>query len=727
MAFTFSGPVQATRPAARSATSAVDRLCRRLSTVTRSRASVSSLVSQSRCSAVMFERQIAPFAVAELRLHQELAAHGLEVDDKKVRFYVTDTLDDPNVEMLSSPFVYKPIADSGIQARRVKTDERVMVVMGNPPYLERAIKQAGLILSAHKGRSSLLDSFRGDGTGRVEFKLHNLNVYFWRWATWKVFEAHAAHHPEGVVAFISTAAYTTGPGFAGMRRYLRQHADWGWIIDLSPEGHQPDVPTRIFPEVQQPICIGIFARNGAADPDVPAQVRYIAVAGTQEEKFERLSRLGVEDASWLDCPTTWSAPFRPASLALWNDCVALADLMPWSSPGIKPNRTWVYAPDRATLIERWRLFLLAEPEDRPSLMKETRDRTARLKIEPQFDGTGAPRSLADARLEEPEIARVALRSFDRQYVIADRRVVDFPRPGVWAVHNPKQVYATTLFSEPLTAGPAIVFAAEVPDMHHLIGHHGGKVLPLYRNASAEVDNVAPGLRAMVGAHLGMDISPEDILAYIAAIASHDGYTQRFQSELRSQGPRIPITADSDLWSQAVSIGRKIVWLHTYGNRFQDASVGQTAGPPRHLRPRVIMPIPGDEAHMPESIHHTSSDQALHVGTGILRPVTDAVWTYQVSGMHVIKRWFEYRSRTPRVRWSSPLNDTVASTWDFTDALRDLVAVLQGCVNLAPEQASLLARVLDRPLINTASFEAAGVLPPPLHATRPLINDRDTLF
>jgi hypothetical protein len=118
---------------------------------------------------VGFERHIAPFAVAELKLHQDLAARGLEVDDEKVRFYVTDTLDDPNAAVLSSPYVYKPMPESRRQAIKVKVDERVVAVFGNPPYLD-AIAQAGLILSRNRRKSGLLDAFRGYRTGRLASK-----------------------------------------------------------------------------------------------------------------------------------------------------------------------------------------------------------------------------------------------------------------------------------------------------------------------------------------------------------------------------------------------------------------------------------------------------------------------------------------------------------------------------------------------------------------------------
>ncbi len=74
--------------------------------------------------------------------------------------------------------------------------------------------------------------------GRFKAKLKNLYVYFWRWATWKVWETtpQVAGVNRGVVCFISTAGYLTGPAFTAMRGHLRRHASEGWIIDLTPEG-----------------------------------------------------------------------------------------------------------------------------------------------------------------------------------------------------------------------------------------------------------------------------------------------------------------------------------------------------------------------------------------------------------------------------------------------------------------------------------------------------------
>ena len=79
--------------------------------------------------------------------------------------------------------------------------------------------------------------------------LRNLYVYFWRWATWKVFGDGDPSRIEGrtpdrrgIVSFITVAGFLNGPGFQKMRAELRRAADEIWVIDCSPEGHQPSVP-----------------------------------------------------------------------------------------------------------------------------------------------------------------------------------------------------------------------------------------------------------------------------------------------------------------------------------------------------------------------------------------------------------------------------------------------------------------------------------------------------
>ncbi|MDM3927427.1 N-6 DNA methylase [Mycobacterium intracellulare] len=215
-----------------------------------------------------FELQMGPFAVAELRATDLLADIGATLPPRGLGLFVTDTLDDPYAEQTQLGSGLELISRSRKRAARVKAKTKVTVVIGNPPYRERAEGMGGWV---ERGSGAdpykPLDDFRAEGNGRHEFNLKNLYVYFWRWGTWKVFDANR-DQPDGdvgIVCYITTSGYLRGPGFKGMREYLRRNTTEGWIIDVSPEGQRPEVATRIFPAVQQPLAIAIFTRTVASE------------------------------------------------------------------------------------------------------------------------------------------------------------------------------------------------------------------------------------------------------------------------------------------------------------------------------------------------------------------------------------------------------------------------------------------------------------------------------
>ncbi len=79
-----------------------------------------------------------------------------------------------------------------------------------------------------------------------------------------------------------------------MRDYLRRTPIDIWVIDCSPEGHQPDVPTRIFQGVQQPVCIVLARALEAPQADKPAAVKYTRLARRQARS--QIRRLGASEA-----------------------------------------------------------------------------------------------------------------------------------------------------------------------------------------------------------------------------------------------------------------------------------------------------------------------------------------------------------------------------------------------------------------------------------------------
>jgi len=308
-----------------------------------------------------------------------------------------------------------------------------------------------------------------------------------------------------------------------------------------------------------------------------------------------------------------------------------------------------------------------------------------------------------------------------------------PRPDLWRVRSEQQVYAYELHTQPLKNGPAITFSAHIPDMHFYKGDGGGRALPLYRDALALVPNVAPDLLPYLAQRFGIEVTGEDMVAYIAAVVAHPGYTECFHDDLQVSSVRVPLTTDPDLWQEGVKLGREVLWLHTYGERYIDQAADRPQAPPRlrdDHRPKVVATIPDIESDMPEDISYDSWTSTLHVGQGRIAPVAPQVWVYEVCGRKVVKRWFDYRKRNPSGRRSSALNDINPTRWppEYTTELLNLLNVLGRLVELEPDQASLLNLIWEAPLITIEDLEEVDVFPVPRSCRRPVkTDDRLKLF
>jgi Type ISP C-terminal specificity domain/N-6 DNA Methylase len=660
-----------------------------------------------------FERSAAPYVVAELRLHQTLReVYGAEPPERSMRF-LTNTLDDPG-EPHEEGLEYAEIIESRKRADEVKRKTPIVAIIGNPPYVTRARQRdpAPWIEAPRtperrdnfSDRPSL-DDFREVGNGQLEYSLSNTGTYFWRWSTWKVFDSHPFR--AGIVALITTSAYLTGPAFEGMRRYLRETCDEGWIIDLSPEGHRPRVSTRVFRGVKEPICIGVFIRTRESSArTTPAIVRYRALLGSRDEKFAALEHgFVLTDDGWSECPRGWTDDFLPEDSA-WVAHPKIDEIAQWGESGIKPGLTWVYAPRPEVLEERWASFTAAR--DRELLFKD-----------PELPGRRMPQSLAAVQ-EMPRIEECAFRAFDREYILADPRLADRLRMSLWNIRGRHQVYASIQHDKALKAGPGVIFTHLIPDQHHFAAR-GGKVIPLYKHSQTQdwSSNIPLDFRQYLAARLGGDsaIIPEDVFAYIAAIAAHPGYTQIFWESLRRPGIRVPFTADKDLWATACELGEEVIWLHTFGMRYHDVARGRPEGAPRlprGRRPEIIKEISDGPDATPDMMQYDSRTGYLQLADGIIGPVEEGAFEYRVGDKRIIDQWFSFRQRTRQhQRRMSPLDDIRVKRWTYhlSRDLLDLINVLTMLVVLEARQERLLQEVCHGSLIRVDELRTSGILPP----------------
>ncbi len=676
--------------------------------------------------------------MAQLRLiaeMQSLIGNGSRRTVPTPQLYVTDTLGDPYAAETQFSGMVAAIGESRKQANKIKRETPITVVIGNPPYKNMAAGRGGWVEHGSVGRDAPMDLWTPPpdwGVGVHAHHLKNLYVYFWRWATLKVFgsgwEAATGYKDEdrpGIVCFITVAGFLNGPGFQKMRADLRRDCSSIWVIDCSPEGHQPNIPTRIFQGVQQPVCIVLAARTPNKDREKPAKLKFAVLPeGRREAKFEALADLSLAADDWVDGPAGWREPFLPEQEELWASLVPFGEFLSWSCPGVKTHRTWVISPDSGTLEKRW--TALQQEKDKTkqeTLFHPDRDRKPESSVTKNL-GPYSTRPVSVARDDGPLVTpvRYGFRSFDRQWLPPDHRLLSQARTQLWEAHSKSQLYLTAFDAHSPTNGPAVTFTELIPDQHHYKGNFGGRAFPLWRTADAKASNIKPALLAHLTKSYGTRVTPEDAMAYIAAVLAHPAFTARFQKDLVRPGLRVPLTADAALFAKAVALGREVVWLHTYGERFADPRDGRPFGAPRLPKDKApFIPkdgaIPGAPEPLPDDMHYDADKRRLHIGRGHIDNVPPEVWAYEVSGMNVLRQWFSYRKRDrsrPIIgdrRKPSPLGDIQPEHWphEYTADLIDLLNVLGRLVALEPRQAALLDEILRGDMEDNAKLSAAGAL------------------
>ena len=190
------------------------------------------------------------------------------------------------------------------------------------------------------------------------------------------------------------------------------------------------------------------------------------------------------------------------------------------------------------------------------------------------------------------------------------------------------------------------------------------------------------------------VTPEDFVAYAYGVLAHPAFCATFSGDLAARELRTPITKDPALFKRVRRIGARLLWLHTFGERF--VPTGVATGQVQPGSTRCITAVPSEPMAYPESFSYDADSQTLQVGAGRFAPVRPEVLEFEVSGLSVVKSWLGYRMKRGSGRKSSPLNDIRPSSWTsaFTAELLELLWVLEATMATYPQQAKLLEEIVS---------------------------------
>ena len=708
--------------------------------------STPAVLRQAAANLFGFEYLIGPYSVAHLRLSRFLADHGVETTAQDpLQILLADTLasheQDADLE-LPEVYGFEEIREEQEAARALKANQRVVVCIGNPPYLRgtklgpdgalggwvamRRMPRKGEKVRdpetgrrvADKGQIGIIKDFTepvlSAGHGGDLNNLYNAYVYFWRWALWKVFEqarsaeASDGSSSNGVVSFITASSFIRGPGFAGMRQHMRSVLDEIWIIDLGGDNKGGRRTENVF-AIETPVAITLGVRYGDPDPSTPATVHYVSLADlTAAQKRAQLAALtGFSDGSlnWTETLAGWQDPFLPVADAGYLSWPALTDLFPWQTGGSQVKRSWPIGETPAVLESRWAQLTGPLPPDlqtgnaaadastrtrrRAELLKETRDRRINAEYADLFDPAVRMPALSTAIVgSKPQIRPYAYRSFDRQFIIADNRVGDFLRPTLWRSHSEHQRYLVSLLTKVLGRGPAAVVSADVPDLDSFSNRGGRDVIPLWKDAAATVANVTDGLLDAISSGLGRTLHHRELFEYCYGLLAPSAYVDRFWDALTIPGPRIPITKDEALFTRVSEHGKRLITLHTDG--LHDLDVITTDSPGTAVYSSAI-----SDTQYPETYAYDEGSRTLRVGDGEYTSVAPEIWGYAVSGLKVVESWLAYRKLKRAGKSSSKLDEIRPKSWPDTDGqqLLRLLWTLEATIAAEETGAALLDTVI----------------------------------
>ena len=667
-----------------------------------------------------FEIMPAPFVVAHLQVGltmQDLDAPLTDDGTDRAGIFLTNALTGWEPRM-TRPLPFPELEEERDRAERVKQETPILVILGNPPYngfAGMAVDEERELSEAYRTTRLVR---RPEGQG-----LNDLYVRFFRMAERRIVEETG----RGVVCFISNYSWLDGLSFTGMReRYLEAfdairieclNGDKYKTGKTTPDG-SPDPSIFSTPEdpvgIQVGTAIATLVRKADHTPATEIGFRHL---WGQAKPAELMATVEAEPSvlyEAIEPVLPLGLPFmRTAVSDGWFDWPTLTDLFPVSFPGIKTSRDGFLVDIdldrlRARVADYFDAGLSHEDIARryPGVMKTTARFDAR-KVRDALLARGGP--------DEAGFVRYAYRPFDNRWLYweKDTKLLDEKRAdykphvfegNVWLVLQNK--------ARPDLSPPLII--SNVGDLNQM--NSGVYCVPLWLGEDGPVlngDGMQRRLNLSGVAHSYLErlgANAQDLFYHVLAVLHDSTYNQVNADALRAEGPRIPLLAwpDGETEGAAEALAKsaargsqlaRLLELNAPvplvteaplrpesttiavpstrdGRNMGGEDFAVTAGWGHYGKDDAVMPGQGrvvERAALGDTVA-TLGENTFDVhlnGSAFWRNVPATVWTYQLGGYQVLKKWLSYRERAILKR---PLSDKEVQY--FTDTARRIAAIVQ---------------------------------------------------
>jgi predicted helicase len=600
-----------------------------------------------------FELLMAPYAIAHLKLSLELEDTGYVFNpDERLGIYLTNTLEEAAKK--SERLVAKAISDEADQAAEVKNKEKIMVVLGNPPYSGHSANRSRDVDGNLTFIGQLIEDYKlVDGADIKEKNpkwLQNDYVKFIRFAQWRIEKTG-----HGVLAYITDNSYLDNPTFRGMRRSLMQSFGEIYVLDLhgnsnkkekNPDGGKDE---NVF-DIQQGTAILLAIRR--PKPEGVSSVCHADLWGDRKTKYTALSDSSLSETAWKNLtPVSPDYFFVPQDRSLseeYSEFSSLKEVFPVNSIGIVTARdalTIHFTHDELQkTVEEFVGLDVEEARVRFGLGKDASD----------WSVERAQKDIGKMLKVSSTATELLYRPFDTRFTYYTGKSGGFhcrPRQEVMR-HMLKGGNLGMIVTRVTKDDWDCLTTDSIMGHKALAAYDINYLCPLYiygapdgaANGHLFVDrrpNLSRAFLDLLARRLGLaqvpgyglpeEISPEDIFHYIYAIFHAKGFRERYADFLKRDFPRVPLTSDIKLFRALAGKGRELVALHLL-NEKEAPQIDRFVTKFRRTGTNVV-----------EKVEYDPGTRHVHINDKqYFEDVPAEAWGFYIGGYQVCEKWLRDR-------------------------------------------------------------------------------------
>lgn len=639
-----------------------------------------------------FELLMAPYAICHLTLSLQILGNSTprSAIRKLQRFnvFLTNTLDEPSLEPKEILFGQQ-IAEEANAANKVKTEQPVLVVLGNPPWSAHSVNNGDWINSLLRGvckfEKRKTDSYYHENGHPLEEKnkkpLNNDYVKFLRFSHWRIDRTG-----RGLIGYVTSHSFLDGRSHRAMRQSLMRTFDEIYILDLhgDTKKHEKDPSGRkdenVF-DITEGVAISLFVKT-SMEKDSMSRVFFADLHGTRDTKFATLEREDVRTIDWTEIePQEPLYEFKQINYSRrreYDGFWKLDEIFSLHSRGIGTSRD-------ALTIHRTQNDVRKTVERLVQLDPEVAREEFNLRPDTGWTIGSAQRDIMDHVNTEEYIQRIAYRPFEKHFTWYSGRSSGFmerPRRDIMQHMingENKGLVCSRQQSQDQTIWSLVGVVEHITDSTFLSNKtkEGCNLFPLYTfQSDSRIPNINQKLIDFLSEELFLEwlvfgkgdldstIGPESILNYIYAVLHCRTYRQTYADFLRTDFPRIPFLEDRDSLKTLVYLGEQLVNLHLW------ADDGRT-------ELDVSFPRSGDG--IVSKVEWIAPSDGQVSGRVVINEkqffegIKDDVWNFEFGSYKPIQRWLKDRKK---------INSVL--TYEAVENFRNICSIVSKTIRLMDE-------------------------------------------